>query len=77
MFSVPKILYGVVIAIVMIVALIAWPLALSAAYVCFPILVLLMLWDIMSGMNKIWRKLWEMDVRLSDVSTTSVPHTSS
>ena len=77
MFSVPKILYGVVIAVVVLVALIAWPLLISAVYVCFPILVLLMLWDIMSGMNKIWRKLWEMDVRLSDVSTTSMPHATS
>lgn len=72
MFSVPKIFYGIIIAAGVIAALIFWPFALMIVYSCFPILVLLMLWDIMSGMNKIWAKLWDLDERLRNTETPPV-----
>ena len=77
MFTVPKILYGIVIAVAVVVAVIYWPIALSIVYIVFPILVLLMLWDIMSAMNKLWRKLWEIDGRLADLAPPYMPPTSS
>ena len=73
MFTVPKIVYGILIGVAVVAAVIYWPIALSILYIGFPILVLLMLWDIMSAMNKLWRKLWEMDERLADLATPSVP----
>jgi len=63
--SIPKPVYGVIILVGIVGAIAFAPFTLYILGLLFPVLALLMLWDIMDGLNKIWAKLWEMDERLS------------
>lgn len=65
--TIPKYVYAILVGVA-VVALLSIPLlGLTFAWVIgsvFPLLVLLMLWDIMSGLSKIWAKLWEISERI-------------
>ena len=65
--TIPSYVYAFLIGVVIVSAFLLWflaPLLLSIVWLAFPLLSLLMLWDIMSGLGKIWAKLWEISSRI-------------
>jgi len=65
--TLPKYVYAIMIGIGLVtaVALASFaPFLLGWVSLLFPILLLMMLWDIMGGLEKIWSKLGDIEQRL-------------